>query len=102
MALYLIMLRSGSFKAKELEQLNSLCSSVKDLTDSVTLVECARTSREISEAIFPRNDDGNTNRPHIVFGLSSWWGFYDTTVWDWLKTHRSKSSGVSVEIKRIW
>jgi hypothetical protein len=92
MALYLIMLQSGSFDESDVARMNELCASVKELTAGSRLLDCSRTSQEISEAVFPRNDQGKAAKAHIVLGIGPWWGFYDTTVWEWLKTHRGSGN----------
>jgi hypothetical protein len=90
---YMIMLRSGSLSATESARLSTLCGSVKELTDNVQVVDCAKTAQEISETVFPRDSEGKAEHSHVVFRIGdSWWGFFDKTLWEWLNTHARSSN----------
>ena len=40
------------------------------------------SSQQISETLFPRDENGNAPR-HIVLRVDAWWGFYNRALWEW-------------------
>lgn len=51
--------------------------------DSYTwAIQTNDSSRQISETLFPRDENGNAPR-HIVLRVDAWWGFHNRALWEW-------------------
>lgn len=48
------------------------------------LVKALQTTQQVSEALFPPPADIAQVKRHAVFGITTWWGWHDRAMWEWL------------------
>jgi hypothetical protein len=93
MPLYTLITEKEITDQAALDRLQNLYEDNKKVAANAWVINAkVGTTKDISEAIFPRQSGtGDQDLPavkHVLFKIESWWGFHDRTFWEWLDSSR--------------
>ena len=88
MALHALIAKRSLRGTQELDRLARLYPEFKEVIENVWLIRSNQTSKQISEALFPRTESGT--RTHMVLRVSAWWGWNDPEVWEWMSASKER------------
>lgn len=83
MALYVLVADASVKNTQSLTRLPSLYPDHRVLADNVWIVRSTQNTHEISDALFPREENKEI-RHHVIFRVDAWWGWNDRAFWEWL------------------
>lgn len=85
MALYLLVTEHPLARTltQSLMRLTTLYPDNKPVADNAWIIRSSQTSKEISQALFPRGDRTQV-RSHVVVLIAGYYGWHDPELWEWI------------------
>jgi hypothetical protein len=84
MSTYVLIIRDAAQHEIAVERLQATFPDFKELAPNAWVLKAVKPSEDISQALFPRDAEGKAPVSHVVFLVTSWWGFHSRNIWEWL------------------
>jgi hypothetical protein len=92
-ATYVLILRNPTDRDKALARLGACFKDFKEIAPNAWIIKASLGSENISRTLFPRDESGKPDVLHITFLTSSWWGYHNKQIWEWLSLPAKEADG---------
>ena len=93
-AVYVLILRNPVDRDKALGRLEACFKGYfKEIAPNAWIIKASLGSENISRTLFPRDESGKTEVLHMTFVTSSWWGYHNKQIWEWLNLPAKETDG---------
>jgi hypothetical protein len=94
MPLYALIL-GQPLSPQDLQHLLEAYPNSKKINDNGWAIRSPKTSKEISESLFPvtQTPEGPKATDHILLKITAWWGFHGRELWEWLDASAKEPNG---------
>jgi hypothetical protein len=89
MSLFIVVTSVPLRGTEELGRLLAEYPENRQLADNAWLIRSNQTTKQISHALFPRDENGATAKGHVVLRTDAWSGWNDRDLWEWLSARES-------------